>query len=135
MFRVESSRANLAPRAEFNVKDDVYDDVRFVHDDVEGIVGNIKSIQEQQVDQISIYTLNQTYYGKYKTVEQIDHLIPCISTDSPGEQAPLVHSLLALPLFTRHTFRVTDEANSWRRFTFSKCWTDVQEDARAAVAV
>lgn len=58
MFRVESSRANLAPRAEFKVKDDVYDDVRFVQDDVEGIVGNIRSIQEQQVDQISIYTLN-----------------------------------------------------------------------------
>lgn len=75
MFRVESSRANLAPRAEFSVKYDVYDDVRFVQDDVEGIVGNIKSIQEQQVDQISIYTLNQTYYGNYKTVEQIDHTI------------------------------------------------------------
>lgn len=54
MFRLENNRANLAPRSEFNVKDDAYDDVRFVQDDVEGIVGNIKSIQEQQVDQISI---------------------------------------------------------------------------------
>lgn len=65
MFRLEKNRSNLAPRAEFNVKDDAYDDVRFVQDDVEGIVGNIKSIQEQQVDQISIYSLNQTCYGNY----------------------------------------------------------------------
>lgn len=65
MFRLENNRANLAPRLEFNVKDDAYDDVRFVQDDVEGIVGNIKSIQEQQVDQISIYFLNQTCYGNY----------------------------------------------------------------------
>lgn len=65
MFRLENNRANLAPRLEFNVKDDAYDDVRFVQDDVEGIVGNIKSIQEQQVDQISIYSLNQTCYRNY----------------------------------------------------------------------
>lgn len=40
------------------MKDDVYDDVRVVQNDVEVIVGNIKSIQEQQVDQISICSLD-----------------------------------------------------------------------------
>lgn len=40
------------------MKDDVYDDVRVVQNDVEEIVGNIKLIQEQQVDQISICSLD-----------------------------------------------------------------------------